>query len=223
MAEKPRVRAPKQRKTVDSRAPGRNRRVVLAVAAAGLVAVGIFAVVALAGIGGSTDARAALTKAGCTLKVAPGGPASHSIQDPGGSSAAWNTDPPTSGPHYGTAAIFGEYDEPLEQARVIHDLEHGGVFIQYGSDVPDSTVRELEAFWNDHKPGTIMAPYPKLGDKIAIGAWVFTPEELASGENGNGYLAKCTTFDDAAFSAFFDEFQFRGSHGNDPSVLQPGH
>jgi hypothetical protein len=72
-------------------------------------------------------------------------------------------------------------------------------------------------------PGTVLAPYPSLGDKVALGAWVYTPEELASGANGHGYLAKCTTFNSAAFSAFLDEYQFRGSHGNDPDVLQPGH
>ena len=97
------------------------------------------------------------------------------------------------------------------------------MFIQYGNKVPASTVQQLREFYADHTPGTVLAPYPSLGDKVALGAWVYTPEELASGANGHGYLAKCTTFDSAAFSAFLDEYQFRGSHGNDPDVLQPGH
>ena len=65
----------------------------------------------------------------------------------------WNTDPPTSGPHYGIAAIFGIYDEELELARVVHNLEHGGIFILYGKDVPDSTVEELRAFYDDAQDG----------------------------------------------------------------------
>lgn len=223
MAEKPRVKAPKQRTTPKSERTGRSRRSLLLAGVVGLAAVGVVAVVALAGIGGSTDARAALETAGCTLQVEPGGTPAHSIRDPGDSSKAWNTDPPTSGPHYGIAAIFGEYDEPLERARVIHNLEHGGVFIHYGDRVSQSTVQQLRDFYAAHKSGTILAPYPGLGNKIALGAWVYTPEELASESHGQGYLAKCTTFDEAAFAAFLKEYQFSGSHVNDPDLLQPGH
>lgn len=224
MADKPRVQAPKQRTTSDPGAAARKRRnLLLGAGGLGLLLVAVVAVVALAGFGGTTDARPKLEAAGCTLQVEPAKTAAHSIRDPGASSDKWNTDPPTNGPHYGVAAIFGSYAEPLEQARVIHDLEHGGIFIQYGAKVPEATVLQLRDFYADHKPGTILAPLPRLGEKIALGAWVVTPEELAAGDLGNGYLATCTTFDDGAFSAFFDEFQFRGSHGNDPAVLQPGH
>ncbi|HUP33069.1 MAG TPA: DUF3105 domain-containing protein, partial [Gaiellaceae bacterium] len=153
--------------------------------------------------------------AGCTLQVAEALPGEHSVADPGGTSDEWNTDPPTTGPHYPVAAIFGSYDEPLEQARVVHNLEHGGVFIQYGEDVPDETVDALRAFYNGRKNGTIMAPLPRLGDEFALGAWV------AEGD-GNGYLARCTTYDEEAVSAFFEAFQFRGPERFDPSQLQPG-
>ena len=223
MAEKPRVKAPKQRTATKSASTGGKRRPLLLAGLVGLVVVGTVAAFALAGFGGSTDARAALETAGCTLQVEPGGKPAHSIRDPGDSSKAWNTDPPTSGPHYGIAAIFGEYDEPLEQARVVHNLEHGGVFIQYGDKVSESTVQQLRDFYAEHESGTILAPYPSLGDKIALGAWVHTPDELASGSNGQGYLAKCKTFDEAAFAAFLKEYQFNGSHVNDPDLLQPGH
>ena len=93
---------------------------------------------------------------------------------------AWNTDPPTSGPHYGIPAIFGIYEEPLELARVVHNLEHGGIFILYGPGVPDATVDQLREFYGDHTTGTVMAPLPKLGKQFALGAWV------SDGEGGNG-------------------------------------
>jgi hypothetical protein len=223
MAEKPRVKAPKQRKAPDSGSSGRNRRAVLGAAAVGLVAVGVVAVVALAGFGGgTTDARAALETAGCTLQIEPGGKPTHSIRNPDATSKQWNTFPPTSGPHYAEPAIFNSYREPLQQARVIHNLEHGGVFIQYGPKVPEATVTELQAFYDRHKPGTLLAPLPGLGNKIALGAWVHTDEDTTKGTNGHGYLAKCTRFDDKAFSAFFRSYRFNGSHVNDPNLLQPG-
>ena len=224
MADKPRVKAPKQRVATPSRDAGRRRLALGVVGGVGLAAIVAVGVFVLLGSGGSSDSdvRAKLEAAGCTLTVAPGGTPSHSIRNPGDTSKKWNTFPPTSGPHYAEPAIFGAYNEPLEQARVIHNLEHGGVFIQYGRKVPRATVDELQAFYDDHKAGTLLAPLPALGNKIAIGAWVHTDEDVAKGTHGHGYLAKCTSFDKGAFSAFFDSYQFKGSHVNDPNLLLPG-
>ena len=128
-------------------------------------------------------ARTNLEAAGCSFKSVKALEGVHSIQQPGGTSDKWNTDPPTTGPHYGIAAIFGIYEDELEIARVVHNLEHGGIFILYGEDVPDATVDELRAFYDDHKTGTIMAPLDRLGDEFALGAWV------VDGEVDNGFLA----------------------------------
>ena len=46
------------------------------------------------------------------------------------------------------------------------------------------------SFYDDHKTGTIMAPLDRLGDKFALGAWV------VDGDLDNGFLAKCTKFDE---------------------------
>ena len=49
----------------------------------------------------STDAIKQLEAAGCTVqKVAALPSGDHSVLTPGGTSKKWNTDPPTSGPHY---------------------------------------------------------------------------------------------------------------------------
>jgi hypothetical protein len=226
VADKPRVKAPKQRSAPKAAAPADRRRLALgAVGGVGLLAVAAIGLFLLLGSGSAGEAavRTDLENAGCTLVVKPNrGGAQHSVLVPSGTSKKWNTDPPTNGPHYGEPAIFGSYNEPLEPARVVHDLEHGGVFIQYGKDVPTPTVEQLQAFYDDHKPGTLLAPLPRLGKQIALGAWVWTDEDLAAGTSGHGYLAKCTRFDQKAFSSFFHEYQFRGSHGNDPALLQPG-
>ena len=193
-----------------------------ALGGAGLIVVLAVALFVLLGSGsGTSDARAALQAAGCTLQVAPSGKPAHSVPQ-NGSSKQWNTFPPTSGPHYGEPAIFGAYSEPLQQARVVHNLEHGGVFIQYGSKVSASTVAQLRDFYDKHQDGTLLSPLPKLGNKIALGAWVHTKDDLTNGTNGHGYLAKCTTFDNKAYSAFFKQYQFKGSHVNNPNLMHPG-
>jgi Protein of unknown function (DUF3105) len=228
MADKPRVRAPKQRTTSTADDGGRNRRLALVGGAAlvGLAAVAALFVLLGSGGGGVDEAsvRSDLEAAGCTLQaVLADEVADHSVVDPAGASDKWNTDPPTNGPHHAVAAIFGVYDDPLEQARVVHNLEHGGVFIQYGSDVPAPTVAQLREFYDSNQTGTIMAPLPSLGDEIALGAWVVTNSEAEAGETGHGYLAKCTEFDDGAFSSFLDAFQYKGPERFDPASLRPGH
>ena len=218
MADKPRVKAPKQRATTSSDDSDRRRMLLLAgVGFAALVAaVVLFAAFGRGGGGPDEESvRASLVSAGCTLKTVTALPGKHSL-GPGQISGKWNTDPPTNGPHYGVAAIFGIYNDEIEPARLVHNLEHGGIFILYGDEVPDSTVKELAAFYDDHKTGTIMAPLARLGDQFALGAWV------AEGGDAKGQLAKCKAFDEGAVSSFFRAFQFRGPERYDPSQLQPG-
>jgi hypothetical protein len=224
MADKPRVKAPKQRQT-PSDAASRRRAWTIGAAVVG-VAAGFAVVAVLLGLVGGSDApdeealRADLQAAGCTLRVAPtqGYPEnSHAVTDPNGKSPDWTTDPPTSGPHYGVAAIFQIYEEELQLARLVHNLEHGGVYILYGDEVPDETVEQLRAFYDSRQAGTVMAPLDRLGDEFALGAWVF------EGDVDNGYLAKCKTFDEDAVSSFFSALQFRGPERFDPADLRPGH
>ena len=231
MAEKPRVKAPKKRGATKSD-EGRDKRPLLVLGAIALTAVVVAGGFFLLGSGGgsgssSDDARAALTSAGCNLEVkaAALNSSDHSDSpDPDKTSAKWNTDPPTSGPHYGVTLIYGSYTEPVQLSRVLHNLEHGAVYVLYGDDVPDSTVAQLQTFYNAHKNGTILAPYPKLGDKIAMGAWLADGLPEASSDRGSGVLATCTKFDEAAFDAYFDAFQFKGPESAfiGPSDMRPG-
>ncbi len=222
MADKPRVRAPKQRTATADESARRRRNWVVA-AAVGGIALGFIVVAAAFGfVGGDsgTDVPALRTKleaAGCTFKVAPALEGAHSITSPGGTSDEWNTDPPTTGPHYGIAAIFGIYEDEVDIAPLVHDLEHGGIYILYGDEVPDSTVDQLRAFYDDHKTGTVMAPLNRLGDEFALGAWV------VDGDTDNGFQATCTSFDEDAVSSFFSSLQFRGPERFDPADLRPGH
>jgi len=132
--------------------------------------------------------------------------------------------PPASGNHFVrggpiTPGFYGPADVPLPQGW-IHNLEHGGVAIQYGPDVPAATVAELQRFVQDNPRGTVLAPYEPLGSQIALGAWV--TENASDPDKGTTYLAKCSTFDQDAFAAFRDEFRFKGPERFDPEQLQPG-
>lgn len=187
---------------------------------AALAAVAVLLAFTLGGGGGSADARAALEAAGCTLSATPALPGNHTVTSPTGTSKRWNTTPPTTGPHYATPVVYGAYDEPVNQAQLVHNLEHGAIAVQYGTDVPAATVQQLKTFVQAHSRGTVLAPYPALGDKIALGAWV--TESPSQPSKGTAYLAKCTAFDEAAFSAFFDAYQFQGPERFPADVMLPG-
>jgi hypothetical protein len=105
-------------------------------------------------------------------------------------------------------------------AQLVHNLEHGGVYILYGRGVPDATVSELRSFYGDHTRGTILAPFASLGNQVALGAW--TTSSPSRPDDGTAHLAKCTSFDEDAFGAFFDEFQFRGPERFPSDMLLPG-
>ena len=165
------------------------------------------------------DARAALEDAGCALTATPALEGNHSVTSPSGTSKAWDTTPPTSGPHYPTPVVYGLYDEPVNQAQLVHNLEHGAIAVQYGEDVPQETVAAAAA----------VRPWLSPGDGRRALFWTSeTRSRSARGSTGDdpsegtAYLAKCPSFDEAAFSAFFDAYQFNGPERFPPDALLPG-
>lgn len=221
MPPKPRPQGPKKRPQPPG-PPSSPPAWLLGVAGLGIAAV--IALVAFAAFGGSGggpgDARAALEEAGCTLEGKPALVGDHSIQTPDGTSPKWDTDPPTSGPHYDQPAIWGAYEDPVNLAQLVHNLEHGGVFVLYGTDVPESTVAQLKSFYEDKTRGTVLAPQASLGDKIALGAW--TTPSANDPADGTAFLATCSSFDEGAYTAFFDAYQFKGPERFPADSLLPG-
>jgi hypothetical protein len=105
------------------------------------------------------------------------------------SHAPYNTVPPTSGPHMGNLASWGIHEEPIIDELQIHNLEDGGVIIQY--DCPDdcpelkSELTGLFSVWLKDpslaNPTTgevhlVLAPHAGIrnasgGKPIALTAW----------------------------------------------------
>ncbi len=219
-----RPQAPQRRSTPSSPSDAaRRRRLLYVLAASGLVALAIvLGVVFLAGGDDGDGLAATMEAAGCELETVPAQPGNHSADLDATSDPKWNTDPPTSGPHYPVAAVYGEYDTPLKITQVVHNLEHGAVFVLYGSDVPEATVAQLREFYAEDRRGVLLAPYPKLGDEIALGAWT-VPDDFETGDaNGTAYRATCSDYDEGAFSTFRDDLRFRGPERFPPESLEPG-
>ena len=93
-----------------------------------------------------------------------------SIESPHG---GYNSSPPTSGPHIGSIAPWGLHDEPIPDEMQVHNLEDGGVLIQYREDeLSDEQVEELEEIGvTTGRKHVIVAPYPDMEHTIALTAW----------------------------------------------------
>jgi len=213
-----RVQAPKQRSTPRTPDERRTWRALMIVGALGFI--GLAVALGFLFFGGASSAQA-LTDAGCVVKTFNAHAQQHVQQLPEG--FKYNSFPPTSGPHNPVPAPFDVYDEPVEELRLVHNLEHGGVVVQYGADIPAAQVDAMRDWWRDDPNGIVVAPLPALNDKVAFAAWTaeYQGNDPTPGEQ-HGVVATCPRFDASAADAFVDQYGFRGPEKFPRDQLAPG-
>lgn len=113
----------------------------------------------------------------------------------------YNSNPPTSGPHYDIPAPWGIYNsDPPKDERLVHNLEHGGIIISYHPErVDDQTLDQLKAQareLSNINPRVILTPRPSLDVPIALTAWT--------------YLQKLERYSPEAIRAFYNAHIARG-------------
>jgi hypothetical protein len=182
-----------------------------AVALAAAVAA---ALVVLGAASGSPAAKGAA----CSVRAYPGLPPRHTQNIE--LKPRYNSFPPTSGTHYYLPAKFNLYTFALPQLVVVHNLEHGGVAVQYGSKVPKATVAKIKAWYLRDTNGLLVAPLPALGKKIALTAWNAPPYQGSKPDPGHGYVATCSRFDAASFTAFVKAHRYKGGERFPKAVLK---
>ncbi|MBI2089555.1 MAG: DUF3105 domain-containing protein [Deltaproteobacteria bacterium] len=88
---------------------------------------------------------------------------------------AYNSDPPTSGPHLPSIASWGIHENPIPKELQIHNLEDGGIVVQYNcrpqAEEECRTLVEKLAQIVKRYDHAILAPYPGMSHKIALTAW----------------------------------------------------
>lgn len=90
--------------------------------------------------------------------------------DVGAPHPVYNSNPPTSGWHYENPAEKGVYKKELSDEQLIHNLEHGYIWISYRSDASPKIVEQLENFYGFGKK-IIVEPRKENDKLIAISAW----------------------------------------------------
>jgi len=86
----------------------------------------------------------------------------------GASHPEYNSNPPSSGWHYASPARGGFYDEPLPDEQVIHNLEHGDIWIAYHPDISDEARSALESFAGQY---VVVSPRFENEGNISLVAW----------------------------------------------------
>ncbi len=81
----------------------------------------------------------------------------------------YNSNPPTSGSHYAQPAAWGVYNAELPDEQLIHNLEHGGVWISY-TNIDDATKSALEKLVRSQSK-VIMEPRAKGDAPIVLASW----------------------------------------------------
>lgn len=227
----PRVQAPRRRADAPAADPlARHRALLYGISGAGIVALVVIVLVVTLGGGGSSAKKVAssMAAAGCSFKTVkayvPPGQGVHVASLT--KKFPWNTDPPSNGQHYPLWAVWGFYTEPINPRKVVHNEEHGGVILWWGSQVPQSTVNALQSFYNEQPDGLFGTPYPKLGSKIAISAWTGNPSDYGrNGYFGQGHLGICPSWGPKvkkAFTDFRSAFRGHGPEGIPLSADEPG-
>lgn len=84
---------------------------------------------------------------------------------------AYNSFPATSGWHDAQPQPWGAYSYEVAQETLVHNLEHGGVVIQYNPEVLKGSVSKLEAIQAQFPNKTVVAPNSKLKVALALTSW----------------------------------------------------
>ena len=83
---------------------------------------------------------------------------------------SYNSDPPTSGPHLPYIAPWGVHTRPIQRELQVHNLEDGGVIVQYNCECPE-LVEKLRGIVRKYDKQVLLAPYPSMKTRIALTAW----------------------------------------------------
>jgi hypothetical protein len=94
----------------------------------------------------------------------------------GQSHEPYNSNPPTSGPHYPDPARWGVYDNPLPDETLVHNLEHGGIVVHY--NCPEGCpelVTQLKQLAGEYRSKLILAPRMTrdVPHRITLTAWTW--------------------------------------------------
>ncbi len=83
----------------------------------------------------------------------------------------YETNPPASGPHYPYAADIGIYREPMPDELLVHNLEHGHIWLSYRDASDQEAIDILSELQRRNSGWVIVTHRPQNDTRIAAAAW----------------------------------------------------
>ena len=111
----------------------------------------------------------------------------------------YNSNPPTSGPHYVDPAKWGVYKQELPDEQLVHNIEHGGIWISYKNIATDTKDR-LDSIQKRYPGSVIVTPRVKDDAPILLTSW--------------GHLQELTEYNEELIVSFI-----RGNTNHSPEPL----
>lgn len=87
----------------------------------------------------------------------------------GDSHDPYTTNPPTSGPHSSPVG-YGVYTEELPDENLVHNIEHGGIWISY-TGIEQDEIDALEEIAKEHPGSVVLTPRVANDSPIAVVSW----------------------------------------------------
>ncbi len=109
---------------------------------------------------------------------------------------AYNSNPPTSGWHTPQTANWGAFRHKIADEIIVHNLEHGGIWISYRDPGDTALVEKLEALAARYRSKVIVTPRPGNDAPIAMAAWT--------------RLLKLDAYDEERIVKFIEAFKNKG-------------
>lgn len=83
----------------------------------------------------------------------------------------YNSNPPTSGDHYVYALRAGVYDQTPPDENLVHNLEHGHIWLSYRDADDTEAISALTAIQSQFPNWVVVTYRPENDSRIAAAAW----------------------------------------------------
>jgi len=110
--------------------------------------------------------------------------------DRGEEHLAYNSNPPTSGPHWAGVAGPGIKYEIVPDELVLHSMEHGAAVVWYRDDLSQEDIDRVKTAFNNSSGKKIMLARQNLDVPVALTSW--------------GYLLKLDSIDEEKIQEFIE-------------------
>ncbi len=108
-----------------------------------------------------------------------------------GQTTTYNTNPPTSGSHWANPADWRFNDKELPDEQLVHNIEHGGIWITY-KDLDEGSLDKLKSIAKNNSNSVVITKRDENDDSLVVASW--------------GRMMRLTEVDEALIQKYIDTY-----------------